>query len=138
MKTLTKIIPFLVALASLPGCGSPGSNCTYEYSMRGVSAGNATLYDAAGHVVPSIDIQTSAITCPVVKVELEHLDSGVKLVAPSTTDCVSNVTGNETSKVTFDHKVKCGCDDSWDWTATNPDPPVKLRVHVRPVSSCGN
>lgn len=137
MKTLAKLVPFLIAAATLAGCNS-GGRCTHKYTMQGVSQGNATLYNSAGNAVQSIDIQTPEPTCPAVNIELKHLDSQAKLVAPAATDCVSAVTGNETSKVTFDHKVKCGCDDGWDWTVTNVTPPVKFHVRVRPTASCGN
>lgn len=119
--------------ASLTGDGR--SECDFAYTMRGTSPGNASLKDEDGKVVTEIAIQVDESACPDVNIEVEHLE-GAKLTAPSATECISAVTGGETPTVSFDHKVKCGCDNRWEWEISNTGPPVKFHVRVRPTASC--
>lgn len=120
------------------GRGGPPAvppRCTRAYTLQGVSKGNATLRNRRGDVVDEIEVGANAADCPVVGISVDHRE-GVALVAPVASECLTNVSGHGTASASFRHRVKCGCDDGWEWTMTNHSPPVRFRVRVRPTASC--
>lgn len=161
MQMLIKLIPFVLVAAATERCPdtdtpdgptetetSPGApvagpppppppqECTHRYELQGVSEGSEILRDESGTIVTAIDIEAKIAECPVVRVDLTQVE-GAELVQPRLNACVTNSDGGGTANVYFDQQVSCGCETSWDWTATAKSPPVKLRVHVRPDTACG-
>ena len=135
--TMTFVCLLGLAAAANSRCGRDSVDCDYHYEVTGTSQANGKLYDEDGNEISSIDISADAGRCPTVKIKAHHRE-GAELLAPvhPTGSCVSNVAGNKTSTVSFDHRVSCACDDSWDWYLTDPAPPLKFKVKVRPVAAC--
>lgn len=116
-----------------------GGDCVYSYEISGTSEADGKLFDSSGEEVELIEIDADAQRCPTVTIEALHIERAELLeprhVSPS---CLTNVDGAKTSEISFEHRVSCACDDSWEWFVTDPAPPLKFKVEVRPVAACAD